>query len=53
MEPQAQSNRDREQAALDRERVIHEQEALKQLNDQLLAQITTFHRAQEHNAPEK
>ena len=36
-EQKARSDRDREQAALDRESVIHEQEALKQLNDQLLA----------------
>jgi len=33
--------------ALDRERATHEQEALKELNDQLQAQITTLERAQE------
>ena len=38
-EQQAQSNHDREQAALDRENVIREQEALRQLNEQLQAQI--------------
>jgi len=32
-EQQVQSDRNREQAALDRERAAHEQEALKQLND--------------------
>jgi len=39
---QAQSDRCREQAALDRERVTHEQEGLKQLNYQLQAQIDTL-----------
>ena len=34
-EQQARSDRDREQAALDRENVIRKQKALKQLNDQL------------------
>ena len=32
-EQQAQSDRDREQAALNRENAIREQEALRQLND--------------------
>jgi len=36
-EQQAQSNRNQEQAVLDRERTSREQEALKQLNDQLQA----------------
>jgi len=34
-EQQTQFDRDREQAALDRESIIREQEALKQLNNQL------------------
>jgi len=34
---QAQSDHDREQVALDRENTICEQEALRRLNDQLLA----------------
>jgi len=34
---QAQSNRDRKQAALDRENVICGQKALRQLNEQLQA----------------
>ena len=39
-EQQAQADRDREQAALDRENAILEQEALRRLNDQFYAQIT-------------
>jgi len=39
---QAQSYRDREQTALDRENVIREHEALRQLNNQLHAQIAAF-----------
>ena len=41
-EQQAQSYHDQKQAALNRERAAHEQEALKQLNDQLQAQIVTL-----------
>ena len=51
-EKQAYSDHDREQTTLDREKVAHEQEALKQLNDQLLAQIVTLQRAQEQTQPE-
>jgi len=43
-ELQAQSDRNREQAALDHEIAAHEQEALKQLNDQLQTQNTTLQR---------
>ena len=39
MEQQARSNRDREQAAPDREDTVCEQGALRQLNDQLHVQI--------------
>ena len=42
MKEQAQSDRDREQAALDHENVVCE-EVLRQLNDQLQAQITALH----------
>ena len=44
---QAWSDSDREQAALDSENTVREQEALKQLNDQLLAQIATLQRTQD------
>ena len=41
-EQQAQSDRDRQQAALDHENGIREQEALRQLNNQLQAQIVAL-----------
>ena len=41
-EKQARSDHDRKQAALDRENIDREQEALKQLNDQLHARITAL-----------
>jgi len=43
MKEQAQSNCDQELMAVDRENVIREQEALRQLNDQLQAQISVLH----------
>ena len=42
-EQQAQSDWDREHATLDRENAIRKQEALRQLNNQLQAQITVLH----------
>jgi len=41
-EQQVQSNLEQEQMALDRENLLWEQEKLKLLNQQLLAQVTTF-----------
>jgi len=41
-EQQAQSDRDREQAALDHENTTCKQETLRQLNNQLRAQITAL-----------
>jgi len=41
-EQQAQSDRNREQTTFDRENVVREQEALRQLNDQLQAQISAL-----------
>ena len=45
-EQQAWSDRDREQVALNCENVMHEQEVLKQLNDQLQAQVTALQNTQ-------
>jgi len=41
-EQQAQTNRDREQATLNHENAIRELETLRQLNNQLLAQIVAL-----------
>ena len=42
MEQKARSNRDQKQATLNRENVVREKEALKQLNDQLQPQIAAL-----------
>ena len=49
---QVQSDCDREQAILDSKNAACDQEALKQLNDQLQAQIATFLRTQVQTSQE-
>ena len=51
-EQQAQSNCDWKQAALNHDKAAQEQEALKQHNDQLQAQIVALHRTQVQTQPE-
>ena len=51
-EQQAQSVRDRKQAALDCDNTAREQEALKQHNNQLYAQIVALKRTQGQMQPE-
>jgi len=45
-EQQAQSDRDREHMALDRENAIREQEAVRQLNKQLQTKIAALQNTQ-------